>query len=301
MRKPCNVISISNQKGGVGKTTTAINLGVALSEMGKRVLLVDFDPQANLTMGLGYPKPDELDKNIAKVLLAEIEGRASIAGDGIAGDGNDDYASNVDDAASRYIIKTSHGVDFIPSSIELAGIENTLMNTISRESVLDGFLSRHKQNYEYILVDCLPSLNILTINALTASDEIIIPVQAQYFSAKGLELLLKSITSVQRNLNRRVKIAGILITMMDKRSSFQKEVYRIVSGNDISLNEANSNKRGSRKSAIRTFDTIIPLSVKVSSNQSKGITMLNERNNSVTEGYIAFAHELVGDCDVGRS
>jgi len=276
----CKVISISNQKGGVGKTTTAINLGVALAKMGKRVLLIDFDPQANLTMGLGFQKPSDIELNIARLLNDEINRRSdSESGDFGDENNNDDYVSS--DSPHPYIISTPHGVDFIPSSIELAGIENILINTISRESILESIISRHRQDYEYILIDCLPSLNILTINAFTASDEIIIPVQAQYFSAKGLELLMKSINNVQRNLNRRLKIAGVLITMMDKRSTFQKEVYQTVSRNG--------------KSIIRIFESIIPLSVKVSANQSKGLTMLDERNNSVTKGYISLAEELVNN------
>jgi len=261
----CKVSSICNQKGGVGKTTTAINLGVALANEGKRVLAIDLDPQANLTMALGYDQPDELETTIASLISNEINDRNSVRSD--SGSGKEDY------------ILSAHGVDFIPSSIELAGIENLLINTMSRENVLKKLLGKHKDNYDYILIDCLPSLNVLTVNALTASNDVIIPVQAQYLSAKGLELLLGTISNVKANLNPKLNIAGVLITMLDTRGNFQKEVVNTISE--------------SYGRYIRIFDSHIPTSVKVSENQSKGAAIIGEKNNKVAQGYESLAKELM--------
>lgn len=254
------IIAISNQKGGVGKTTTTINLGASLTKIGKKVLLIDLDPQGNLTMSLGYEHPDELEINIARLLHDEI---------------NKTIKEEV--ISSSYIL-TAHGIDFIPASIELAGLENILVNTISRENVLKNFLSKFREKYDYILIDCLPSLNILTINALTASDEVIIPVQAQYLSAKGLELLLETVAKVKNSLNDKLEVRGVLITMLDKRASFQKRVIETITE--------------SYQKDIKIFNSKIPLSVKVSENQSKGVTVMNEKNNRVAEEYLNFAKEL---------
>lgn len=258
------VIAISNQKGGVGKTTTAINLGVSLAKLGKRVLLIDFDPQANLTMALGFHQPDEIEHNIAHLLQKEIAERANPNRYGDMG----------------YVLH-AHDIDFIPASIELSGLENILINTMSRENVLKSFISAHKDNYDYILIDCMPSLNILTVNAFTASDEIIIPVQPQYLSVKGLELLLGSISSVKANLNPYLKIAGIVTTMFDKRSAIQKRAIEIM--------------RNNYGGYIKIFDSVIPMSVKVSDNQSRGLTMAEEKNNNVTDEYANLAKELLRD------
>lgn len=257
----CRIISIINQKGGVGKTTTAINLGVSLAKLNKKVLLIDFDPQGNLTMALGFAQPDEIEINISKLLLEEINGNI-----------------NEEISANDYI-KSAEGIDFIAANIELAGLENILINTMSRENILKNFLYKHKKNYDYILIDCLPSLNILTINALTASDEVIIPVQAQYLSAKGLELLLSTITKVKNNLNDKLKITGVLITMLDKRAAFQKDVIEII--------------KESYGEFINIFESKIPMSVKVSETQSKGKSIFIEKNNKVKDSYTSFAEELL--------
>ena len=220
----CKTISIINQKGGVGKTTTCTNLAVSLVQLGKRVLVIDLDSQANFTMGMGYENPDEIEVKPADLLYAEISKRTSRSNQHPS---FSNKQSNPSEQREHFIL-SAHGVDFIPSSLDLAGLELTLMSTIGRETVLKGFLEQFKNDYDYILIDCLPSLGIFTVNALTASDEIIIPVQAQYFGAKGVEALLQSVTSVQQYLNPSLKIAGMLITMLDGRSTFQKEVTQIV-------------------------------------------------------------------------
>jgi chromosome partitioning protein len=262
----CKTISVINQKGGVGKTTTSINLAVSLVKMGKKVLAVDLDSQANLTMGMGYADPDDISIKLADLLQVEIAKRTT-------GQKSNVYGSKED------FILTAHGVDFIPSSLDLAGLELVLMNTIGRETVLKSFLEQFRDDYDFILIDCLPSLGIFTVNALTASDEIIIPVQAQYFGAKGVEALLQSVTSVQTYLNPKLKVLGILITMLDGRSTFQKEVGKIV--------------HESFSDYTNIFNTAVPLSVEVSKQQSQGLPIVALRNNRVSEAYNDFAAEVL--------
>lgn len=263
MNNKCKVISISNQKGGVGKTTTTISLAVSLAKMGKKVLCVDLDPQGNLTMALGYDQPDELAETISNLLIKHI---------------NKSLTNVSKEKEEENYILHSNGIDFIPSNIELADLENILMNTMSRENVLKNFLKPLTVIYDYILIDTLPSLNILTVNALNASNEVVIPVQAQYLSAKGLELLLQTIMKVRMSLNPDLKIAGVLITMLDKRASFQKAVIDIV--------------KSAYGEHIRIFNTNISLSVKVSETQSMGTTVFSLKDNRVANDYINFAKEL---------
>ena len=189
----CKVIALTNQKGGVGKTTTAVNLGVCLSKQGKKVLLVDADAQANLTMSLGYPRPDDLPISLATIMQDII----------------DDKPFDV----QKGILHHSEGVDLLPSNIELSGLEVRLINAISRERVLTTCINEVKKNYDYVLVDCMPSLGMLTINALAAADSVVIPTQPHYLSAKGLELLLRSVSKVRRQINPHLRIDGILMTI----------------------------------------------------------------------------------------
>lgn len=260
------IISIINQKGGVGKTTTCINLAVSLVQMGKKVLAIDLDSQANLTMGMGYADPDEIPIKLADLLQAEIMKRTGGQKSAAIGTKED-------------FILTAHGVDFIPSSLDLAGLELTLMNTIGRETVLKSFLEQFRTDYDFVLIDCLPSLGIFTVNALTASDEIIIPVQAQFFGAKGVEALLQSVESVQTYLNPGLKVLGILITMLDGRSVFQKEVGKIV--------------QDSFADYTNIFNTAVPLSVEVSKQQSQGLPIVSIKNNRVSAAYSDFAAEVL--------
>ena len=175
----CKVIALTNQKGGVGKTTTAVNLGVSLAQQGKRVLLID--AQANLTMSLGYNRPDDLSETLSSIMQDVI----------------DDNLLNVQKA----ILHHKEGVDLLPSNIELSGLEVRLINAISRESILKTCINEVKNSYDTVLVDCMPSLGMLTINALAAADSVVIPTQPHYLSAKGLELLLRSVSKVKRQIN----------------------------------------------------------------------------------------------------
>ena len=182
-------IALANQKGGVGKTTTAASLGIGLSRQGKKVLLIDADAQGNLTQMLGWPQPDELSPTLSTLMEKIIAEQPIAPGEGI--------------------LHHSSGVHLVPANIELSALEVTLVNTMSRETVLRQYLSTVADRYDYALIDCMPSLGMLTINALTAADSVIIPVQAQYLPAKGLEQLLRTITRVKRQLNPKLEVDGM--------------------------------------------------------------------------------------------
>ena len=204
MSKKATIIAVVNQKGGTGKTTTTENLGVGLALEGKKVLLVDTDPQASLTVSLGNPCPDDLSPTLSD-LMGKIMMENPIAPD-------------------EGILHHPEGVDLVPSNIELSGMEVALVNAMSRETILRQYLDTVKQNYDYILLDCMPSLGMLTINALTAANTVIVPVQAHYLPAKGLEQLLKTVMRVKRQLNPGLEIGGILMTMVDSRTTLSRGV-----------------------------------------------------------------------------
>ena len=224
----CKVIALTNQKGGVGKTTTAVNLGVSLVQQGKKVLLIDADAQANLTMALGYNRPDDIPITLSTVMQNII----------------DDTTLDV----SQGIIHHREGVDLLPSNIELSGFEVRLINAMSRERVLKTYVNEVKKNYDYVLIDCMPSLGMITINALAAADSVIIPTQPHYLSAKGLELLLRSVSMVKRQINPKLRIDGILMTMVIPRTNISKEITATV--------------KSAYGQKIKVFDTEIPHSIR---------------------------------------
>lgn len=189
------ITAVVNQKGGTAKTTTSENLGFGLAREGKRVLLVDTDPQASLTIALGNPQPDNLEITLTDLMKKVINEEPIAPGEGI--------------------LHHPEGVDLVPSSIELSGMEVSLVNTMNREKILRQYLDTVKNQYDFILIDCMPSLGMLTINALAAAENALIPVQAQYLSAKGLEQLLGTINKVRRQINPKLRIEGILLTMVD--------------------------------------------------------------------------------------
>ncbi len=207
------------------KTTTAVNLGVSLVQQGKKVLLIDADAQANLTMALGYNRPDDIPITLSTVMQNII----------------DDKTLDV----SQGIIHHREGVDLLPSNIELSGFEVRLINAMSRERVLKTYVNEVKKNYDYVLIDCMPSLGMITINALAAADSVIIPTQPHYLSAKGLELLLRSVSMVKRQINPKLRIDGILMTMVMPRTNISKEITATV--------------KSAYGKKIKVFDTEIPL------------------------------------------
>ena len=205
--EPVKTIALANQKGGVGKTTTAASLGIGLSRQGKKVLLIDADAQGNLTQMLGWPQPDELSPTLSTLMEKIIAEQPIAPGEGI--------------------LHHPSGVHLVPANIELSALEVTLVNTMSRETVLRQYLSTVADRYDYALIDCMPSLGMLTINALTAADSVIIPVQAQYLPAKGLEQLLRTITRVKRQLNPKLEVDGIVLTIFDNIKPGAYEIKEI--------------------------------------------------------------------------
>ncbi len=267
MSQKATVIAVVNQKGGTGKTTTCENLGVGLAMEGKKVLMVDNDPQASLTISMGWPKPDELDTTLATLMGKVLEDKPIQPGEGI--------------------LHHAEGVDLLPASIELAGMEVGLVNAMSREKVLKQVLENSRHTYDFILLDCTPSLGMLTINALAAADSALIPVQAQYLPAKGLEQLLQTISKVRRQINPKLRIEGILMTMTDSRTSFGKEI-------DALVRQAYGGK-------IKVFAQGIPRSVRAAETSAEGRSIYaHDPKGKVAEAYRALTKEVLQSAEKRR-
>jgi chromosome partitioning protein len=255
----CKVIAITNQKGGVGKTTTTVNLGVGLARQGKRVLLVDADPQGSLTVSMGVKNPDELDTAISD-LLRSVADTGGVT------------------PADKGILRDMEGVDLVPSNIDLSSFEVSLVNTMSREFVLRSYLGAVKGNYDYVLIDCMPSLGMMTINALAAADSVLIPCQANYLSTKGLKLLMGSVAKVRRQINPSLKIDGILLTMVDNRTNNAKAII-------ASLRQMGTN--------LRVLDTEIPFSVRAAECSVEGKSIFtHDAKGKVASAYAELVEEV---------
>lgn len=253
------IIAVANQKGGVGKTTTAFNLAHAYAETGKRVLMVDLDPQSNLTMCCGFDKPDRLPTTLYHLMNAVIEEKELPS--------RESYLQRVGD------------LDLLPCSIELSVLEVSLVNAMHREVTLQSILSELRPHYDFIIIDCMPSLGMLTINALAACDSVLIPATPQYLSAKGLEMLLRTIARIKKRINPSIEILGILITLYTERTRLSKDVLSMIV-------EAYG-------SQIRVFESKIPVSVKVGEAMMSSKSILTyDPAGKVAEAYRSFAGEM---------
>ena len=253
-------IAIANQKGGVGKTTTAFSLGVALASNNKKVLIVDADPQANLTTYMGFYDED----NIPVTLSTLIER----------------YIDDEDIKSEEAILHHQENVDLIPSSLNLSMTESNLLNAMSREYAMKNCLNDLKKQYDYIIIDCMPSLSMITTNALACADEVVIPVQSQYLSARGMGNLLNIVSKVKRQINRDLKVGGILLTLVDKRTKLPSAIREELKNNYGNI--------------VKLYDTQIPYAIKTAESTSTGKSIfIYDKSSKVAEAYSLFAKEVL--------
>lgn len=256
----CKTIAVANQKGGTGKTATTLSLGIALAKLDKRVLLVDTDPQGDLTKSLGWANPDSLEITVANHIQAVIDG--------------------IDLQADEGILSHKEGVDLMPANIDLASMEMGIFMAMSREQILNTWLSSIKDSYDYVLIDCAPTLGILPVNAFVASDSVLIPASAEFLPASAMTELLKTINRVKRQINPSLDVEGILITLFDTRNNLAREVEQTI--------------RSQYGNAYRVFDSIIPRAVSAAETPAVGVSIFAyDKRGKVATAFTNLADEVV--------
>lgn len=256
----CKVISICNQKGGVSKTTTTANLGVGLVRAGKKVLVIDADPQGNLSQSLGIENPDELEVALPSIMEQIMTGE------------------DVD--VTQGIVHHKEGLDLMPCNIDLSAVDVSLVHVLSREFIMKTYVDSMREFYDYILIDCMPSLGVITINSLTASDSVLIPVQAAYLPVKGLEQLIKTISLVKKLLNQEIQFEGILISMLNARTNYAKDIMELI--------------REYYGEAIPIFESKIPFSVKAAETSAAGVSIFTlDKKHPVAQAYEKLTEEVI--------
>ena len=256
----CKVIAICNQKGGVSKTTTTANLGVGLVRAGKKVLVIDADPQGNLSQSLGIENPDELEVALPSIMEQIMTGE------------------EVD--VTKGIVHHKEGLDLMPCNIDLSAVDISLVHVLSREFIMKTYVDSMREFYDYILIDCMPSLGVITINSLTASDSVLIPVQAAYLPVKGLEQLIRTVSLVKKLLNRGIQFEGILISMLNARTNYAKDIMEMI--------------REYYGDAIPIFESKIPFSVKAAETSAAGVSIFTlDKKHPVAHAYEKLAEEVI--------
>ena len=253
---PCRTIAVANQKGGTGKTATTLSLGVALARLGKRVLLVDADPQGDLTKSLGWGDPDALEVTLANHLSAVIEGEGIETREGI--------------------LSHKEGIDLMPANIELAGMEMPILMAMSREQLMNVWLAPLKADYDFILIDCAPTLGIIPVNAFVAADGVLVPVSAEYLPASAM-----TVGRVRRQINPSLSVEGILITLSDSRNNLAREVEQTI--------------REQYGASYRGFDTVIPRAVSAAEAPAVGASIFSyDGRGKAARAFERLAEEVVG-------